>query len=173
MSLVVFLFFSFIQWKDQIKQWYSSFLHATDLHCCPEAIKNTSVSRTVARTDIFLHYDKHGCCGLLWGHPTSYSAVHQKCIYPQLKIVPHKCTIYFEKFAKKKLQCPAVFANYLAFLGDETTDLGQFLNYLCQNMCSVGTNVLGEGRVGKSESIEAHGVFMGFVDKKSNRITPA
>ncbi len=41
----------------------SSYLCATDLHCCPKT-KNTSVSHTVALGDMFLHHHEHTHCSL-------------------------------------------------------------------------------------------------------------
>lgn len=38
---------------------------AVDVPCCTKTIKNTSVTCTVARGDVFLHYDEHGCCDVV------------------------------------------------------------------------------------------------------------
>ena len=40
--------------------WHVSFLSATELHFCPEMIKNTAVSLPVAMDDMCHHYEEHG-----------------------------------------------------------------------------------------------------------------
>jgi len=43
------------------------FICSTELHCCPETIKNTLMSNTIALDDMLLH--EHGHCSLFWADP--------------------------------------------------------------------------------------------------------
>ncbi len=106
------------------KAWYILSLCAIELRCCPETIKNTSVSLTVA-LNMSLHYAEHEHCSLFWINPThstlpcccKYSQEHQMCINPQVKIVPNKCTIYscLSHF-RCKLQCPAELQHIFVYI---------------------------------------------------------
>ncbi len=99
-----------IPWKDKKQQqmhlltsivcitaWYIFFLWATELHCCPETIKNTSVSHIVALGDMFLHYCERTHCSFFWlslRYTVLLPQILTRAPNPQLKIVPNKCTIY-------------------------------------------------------------------------------
>lgn len=102
------------QFKRRIKQ--IKVKGKTELHCYPETIKNTSVSRTVSLGDTFLHYYEQSishtssCCN-------KHSLENKLCINRTLKIVPIKSAIF------SCLSNPAVSGDHILDLY-WTTDLG-------------------------------------------------
>ncbi len=82
-----------------IKAWYILFLCATEPHCCPKTVKNTSMSLLHWVTCPFITMNPHNVvCFYSIPHTPSfcrkYTQELQMCINPQLKIVPNKYTIY-------------------------------------------------------------------------------
>ncbi len=63
-----------------------SYSSVPKLNCCPKAMKHTSMSHTVALTNMSLHYNEQGHCGLF--------RVYYTYTIPLLKTVPNKCTKY-------------------------------------------------------------------------------
>lgn len=73
------------------KAWYSSFLRATELHCCPKTFKIMPMTgHPEAVDDMFLHYYKHGLRSL-FGVDATYIILLLEILTThslQLKIVP-------------------------------------------------------------------------------------
>ncbi len=105
-----------IWFPKSISNWAWSVSSKPDLSASivvQQLLKNTSVSHTVDLSDTLLHYHEHkpfkvylysvahtpSCC-------CKYLLLHQMCINMQLKIIPPKCTFFYQDcviFKKHKL----------------------------------------------------------------------
>ena len=83
-----------IPWKDRIQQCMAYPCVYQTAIVVQKQLKNTWLSHTMSLDDMFLHYNDHGNCSLLWVKHNSlcwgwkYSVWHRM----RLKIAPKKCT---------------------------------------------------------------------------------